>query len=194
MPASRYVSDELYHFVGWSHPGDHEANYRTLLKILQQGCVSHPPHTNDYGTVQLRINWEGDMLKGELIVPTVTCFADIPPEHLGVHIEKYGHFGLSFDRAFLAQYGARAVMYVPYFDGDWRGIYGRELLKLLKLASRSFWEHVHVEKVSETTERGYHSVPKTFEEACSLMADVVTRDFLAFLKPFNSVSDGRNDR
>jgi hypothetical protein len=29
-------------------------------------------------------------------------------------------------------------------------------------------------------------VPKTFEEACSLMADVVTRDFLAFLKPFNS--------
>ena len=136
MSANRYVSDELYHFVGRSDPGNHEANYRILVKILLQGCVSHWPHTPDWGRVQLRINWEGDLLKGDLIVPTVTCFGDIPAEHLHLHIEKYGHFGLSFDRKFLVQYGTRPVTYVPYFGDDWRGIYGRDLLKLLKQASR----------------------------------------------------------
>src|SRR5256885_12523040 len=75
----RYISnDELFHFVGRNDPTDHEANYQILLAVLNCGCVSHPPHTSDWGAHRITINWDKDIFSEELIVPTVTCYCDIP--------------------------------------------------------------------------------------------------------------------
>jgi hypothetical protein len=82
----RYLSNELFHFVGNSHPTDHELNYTILSAILNDGCVSHPPHLPGSGETSIRSNFEGSLLKDELVVPTVTCFCDIPAEHLDVHV------------------------------------------------------------------------------------------------------------
>jgi hypothetical protein len=41
------------------------------------------------------------------------CFCDIPPEQLGIHVQKYGSFGIAFSKHFLLQHGAIPVHYVP---------------------------------------------------------------------------------
>src|SRR4051812_5389252 len=108
--SSRYISNELFHFVGRSHPTDHETNYQILLKVLDSRCISHPPHNSDWGAHQITINWDKSIFTEELIVPSVTCFCDIPFETLGIHLKKYGMFGVSFDRSLLIKYGARPVI------------------------------------------------------------------------------------
>ena len=125
-----YTSDELFHFVGYRSPTDDEKNYQILVEILRVSCVSHPPHNPepDWGAVTVKTNWNGLLRYGDdkdngLIVPTVTCFGDIPASGLGIHIEKYGKFGVSFPRDYLIRYGARPVMYVPLRNDDWSGIY-----------------------------------------------------------------------
>jgi len=40
----RYVSDELIHFVGGKSIGQLDKQYNTLIKILNEGWVTHPPH------------------------------------------------------------------------------------------------------------------------------------------------------
>jgi hypothetical protein len=40
------------------------------------------------------------------------CFCDIPVEDLGIHISKYSHFGLSFQKSFLIERGANPLLYV----------------------------------------------------------------------------------
>lgn len=81
---------------------------------------------------------EVDLITEELIVPTVTCFCDIPFEHLGTHLERYGLFGLSFDRNFLARHGARAVSYVPVHRDDRFSPYGHTLLRDIEQVYRAF--------------------------------------------------------
>src|SRR5258708_6962023 len=105
MAANRYTSDELFHFVGRAHPNDHEANYETLLKVLRGGHISHPPHDPNWGKTRQEFNWDKGLITEELIVPTVTCYCDIPMECLKLHTSKYGQFGLSFDRELLIRYG-----------------------------------------------------------------------------------------
>ena len=114
----KYTADELFHFVGWRNPGHSDKNYSTLCKILRNLCISHPPHLTNWGETRIFIDWTKDMLKGELIVPSVTCYADIPFELLAIHTSKYGEFGLSIDRGILVYYGARPVIYMPYNPAD----------------------------------------------------------------------------
>ena len=102
---STYTSDELFHFVGRRAPGDHEANYQTLLKVLRGGCVSHPPHGRDSGIVSVNVNLARELISGGMVVPTVTCFCDIPVDHLALHVRKYGTFGLSIKRHLLIAAG-----------------------------------------------------------------------------------------
>jgi hypothetical protein len=45
--------------------------------------------------------------------PQVVCFCDIPVEDLHIHTAKYGSFGLSFTKEFIARRGGAPVLYVP---------------------------------------------------------------------------------
>jgi ribosomal protein L24E len=42
----------------------------------------------------------------------MVCFCDIPIGDLGIHIKKYGQFGLAFKKSFLIERGANPVLYV----------------------------------------------------------------------------------
>ncbi len=105
-----YISDELYHFVGRRFPNDHELNYTNLSRLLRLGWVAHPPFDAAWGDISIKYDYGRTLESEELVVPTVTCFCDIPFELLHVHIGKYGAFGVSFRREFLVSRGARPVI------------------------------------------------------------------------------------
>jgi hypothetical protein len=123
----RYVSKELTHFVG-RNPREEttnkdllwEAQYKTLLKIIEEKCISYPPHQRvqitpglKYGAISRNhVVLKGKFSSNDMIVPSMVCFCDIPIEDLGIHIRKYSHFGLSFQKSFLIKFGANPLLYV----------------------------------------------------------------------------------
>lgn len=185
---SAYTSSALFHFVGYTCPDDHAANFEVLSKVLRAECVSHPPHENDWGKVSHAIYWERSLIEEELIVPTVTCYADIPLDSLGVHVKKYGKFGVSFPRELLIWFGARPVMYVPLQINDGQSINGATLLKDIEAVYKGFHEMVvsKASSVGETTSRPLGKKPQNEAEAVKAISSVFAKDFLAFIKPFNS--------
>jgi hypothetical protein len=48
----------------------------------------------------------------DMYTPGVVCFCDIPVGDLGIHIEKYGSFGLAFLKAAYALRSANPVFYI----------------------------------------------------------------------------------
>jgi hypothetical protein len=44
----------------------------------------------------------------------MACLADIPDDHLAVHVGKYGKFGIAITKASAMKQGARPVLYVPF--------------------------------------------------------------------------------
>jgi hypothetical protein len=180
-----YISNELFHFVGRKEPQNDEANYQTLLKVLKDGCVSHPPHTGDWGKFQLIINPKGGLLSEELIFSTITCFADIPRNKLHIHLKKYGRFGVSFPRQLLVKYHARPVMYLPWFSDDYLGISGRPLILRIEQTYKALFD-LSKETSKEETMRGFNQPPRSREEAIEETETIFSAHFLGFLKVFNS--------
>jgi hypothetical protein len=186
----KYISnDELFHFVGRSDPTDHEANYGILLAVLDGG-VSHPPHTRDWGAHRVTINWDKNIFSEELIVPTVTCYCDIPFETLEIHMKKYGMFGLSFARSLLIKYGARPVIYIPLQPSDrlagWGTIYCQTMLHDMEQIWRGFRAHVFDPIDTGSRSRSLGVEPKSKDEAVIAIDDAFVQHFLAYIKPFNS--------
>jgi len=185
---SPYTSNTFFHFVGHKHPNDHEANFEVLLKVLRIGCVSHPPHEESWGKVSHRICWESSLLEEKLIVPTVTCYADIPFDSLGVHIKKYGKFGVSFPRELLIRYGARPVIYIPLHKDDWGSPNGVTLLRDIEATYKGFYETLVSSSLSadKPARRSLGRKPQNISEAIHAVNSTLAKDFLAFIKPFNS--------
>lgn len=182
-----YTSNELFHFVGRSQPTDHETNYEILRKILRSNCVSHPPHDGSWGSIGYIIEWDRRLEDDDLIVPTVVCFADIPWGALGIHVAKYGKFGVSFSRSLLVEHAARPVTYVPMWsrDGGSRG--GRALLRDIEATSKGFNKQLlEPQEDSLPTSRSYGNEPSSSTEALAALEAIYFREFLAYLKPFNS--------
>lgn len=183
-----YTSLELFHFVGWRHPEDDERNFHVLAKILAAGSVSAPPHREDYGHIEYEINMDHSLLNEELIVPSMTCFADIPRESLGILTRKYGRFGLALSRDFLVFVGARPVMYFPVSHNHGISIYGEMKLREIEATYKGF-HRVFSEKFehfAEESERSYGDEPDTIDQAIEGISDVFAMDFLAYIKPFNA--------
>jgi hypothetical protein len=182
-----YISEELFHFVGYSSPKDDEKNYETLCKVLSAKCISHPPHDQSRGKISYRTEWDQKLSTEELIVPTVTCFADIPFDSLSVHIEKYGRFGVALPRDLLIMHGARPVMYFPLRSDDWNSLFGQTLLNDIEAIVKGFNDHVFRPLVGKGDKsRSLGVPPPSLESAISAMQSMVLKDFLAFIKPFNS--------
>jgi len=100
-----YVSDELTHFVGSKLPTD-EKRFECLCTILKSGRLG-------LGQGNMKVRWPCELRKGELVVPEMVCFCDIPLKYLGIHMSKYGRFGLAFNKAFMRnKCGCNPVYYV----------------------------------------------------------------------------------
>jgi hypothetical protein len=117
MAQQRYVSSELTHFVGGREPPD-EHRYGVLVKILNSGWLTHPPHQQTLLDRRIHINPDARLSSNELFCPNVICFCDIPLADLPIHMAKYSKFGLAFTKSFLADRGATPVFYVAR-DAAW---------------------------------------------------------------------------
>jgi hypothetical protein len=184
---AQYTSNELFHFVGHKRPDNDEANYETLRKLLISCCVSHYPHDNSSVTVGFELTQGFQLETEELIVPTVTCYADIPFEALHIHVKKYGKFGIALPLSLLIQHGARPVIYVPMRSDDRKSIGGRTLLGDIEAVWHGFKEQA-VDKYSsgENDTRSLGEKPNSTESAISAMNTIFLKDFLAYIKPYNS--------
>jgi hypothetical protein len=188
-----YASEELFHFVGHSSPKDDTRNYETLSKVLNAGRISYPPHDNSGGAIGYKVEWDHQLHMEKLIVPNVTCYADIPLHSLSIHTEKYGKFGVALARELLIKRGARPVMYVPMRTDDWQSINGLTLLKDIEAIVKSFNEQVvQLHPKQLTSSRSLGAPITSPETAISAMESMVLKDFLAFIKPFNSELESRD--
>ena len=110
MPRT-YVSDELTHFVGRGLPTD-DARYELLADIiLRNGCLKNPKHPGSrYG--RLQSDTRCGISHNNAYQGNYTCFCDIPPSSLGIHMKKYSPFGIAFRKNFLVAQGTSPVFYV----------------------------------------------------------------------------------
>lgn len=184
-----YTSDHLYHFVGWRTPQDDEENWKTLSLILDASCISHPPHDAGFGTTAYTIDLSKSLFSEDLIVPTVTCFADIPEGSLGWHVKKYGYFGVCFKRDFLIQQGARPVTYIPMVPNEWRNaINGKYLLNDIEQVYRGFCDlyDKRIPKTAGPVSRTMGQRPEKEEDVLRALKAILEKDFLAYIKPFDA--------
>jgi len=187
------TSNVLYHFVGRKCPTGHDKNYCNLRKILTQGCVSYWPHSNPegWGETKYTINWKTNLFSQDqdLIVPTVTCYAEIPFNDLEIHIKKYGQFGIGFEKRLVIYYGARPVMYLPYTPKDRvePSPYGMHSIENFEEIFKSFAQATDqiCEGKSVRKTRLLKTPAGSPEEAISEMCSMFGKDFLAFVKVFD---------
>jgi hypothetical protein len=183
-----YLSDELFHFVGNRRPLDHETNFNTLLKVLRSRCVSANPPQVGQGSIRVRVDREETLLSEKLVSADITCYCDIPCPLLARHTAKYGCFGIGFHRVHLARRGARPVTYVPMTSHDHLSIYGATILQDIQAKFEGFMRHLYdqLPKAEDTHSRFLCSVPETPGDAVMDLHGLLTKDFLAFIKPYDA--------
>lgn len=125
-----YVSNLLTHFVG----GDGSKNkdcYTRLKKIIEQcellsknnveakrqeeeGSPANPSDRLVFCTDRRKIQkqYSENLSSNKRYLADVVCFCDIPINLLGIHMAKYGEFGLSFTKEFMVRQGASPVFYI----------------------------------------------------------------------------------
>jgi hypothetical protein len=108
----RYISDELTHFVGRACSSE-DAIYSLLIKIMQSGWITHPPHTPSHeATTVLHVTNQLKHSDNRAYSVSAVCFCDIPIEDLSLHMRKYSRFGIAFKKAYLISKGANPVFYI----------------------------------------------------------------------------------
>ena len=104
--SQQYIAKELTHFT---------KKYETLRDILK-GCVllggSDIEESKKGGTC-FSFYYRRDISQNEMIEVNKVCFSDIPEGQTDIHKQKYGHFGISFDKDFIVGKGGIPVHYVP---------------------------------------------------------------------------------
>jgi hypothetical protein len=186
-----YTSSELFHFVGRADPNNHDRNFQTLKSVLESRCVTYSPNDLSWGPVRHEVNWERSLLDESLVIPTITCYADIPKESLKIHMKKYGYFGLSIDRGYLVENYVRPVTYIPIYTADMLGISGRTLLKDIEAVCKGYEKHLRSNRSNEqrNNPRSLGSIPIDADETIDALSGTLLKDFLGFIKPFNSELD-----
>ena len=135
MAHQRYVSNELTHFVGGGLKS-HEERFNLLATILKTGVLHTQPSMVD-GPVCFTWGFPISVDADEMFSAYCVCFCDIPLADLGIHIGKYGPFGIAFTKGFLVGKGASPVFYIAK-DALSQGKYpaGRRFEELLTLATK----------------------------------------------------------
>src|SRR5258708_1392135 len=130
MTNSAYVSNELTHFLGRSLRDD-QSRYALLREVIRTGWLK-ASHRDQLGAGFVgQSDGQKALSCNEAIKCTSVCFCDIPVTTLGVHMKKYGPFGVAFAKQLLLRSGATPVHYVarnarhrgvgigPPTVGDW---------------------------------------------------------------------------
>tara|TARA_R110000787_G_scaffold278320_1_gene387998 strand:+ start:1559 stop:2056 length:498 start_codon:yes stop_codon:yes gene_type:complete len=103
-------------------------------------------------------------------------------------MKKYGYFGVSLERQYLVRFHARPVTYIPIYRSDDLGISGRTLIRDIESAVKGFYEYYlkTEENSEEAYSRGLASFPDNANESLSVLESTLLKDFIGFIKPFNS--------
>ncbi len=109
---SFYTSNLLCHFVGRSKPSDDE-RFDLLVKIIKGTQLIANLSNPDKPESLLHGGYKCENVGEVFNKCDCVCFCDIPNEALDIHINKYSKFGMGFEKNFIAEQGARPVMYVP---------------------------------------------------------------------------------
>jgi abortive phage resistance protein AbiGi (putative antitoxin) len=184
-----FLSDEFFHLVGRGHHDEHERNYGILKLILRDEAVLYPNAIPGESRTSVKVDLTKSLASGDLIVPTITCYCDIPIANLAFHAKKYGHFGVSFHRDFLIRRGARPVTYIPMFSDDFSSAHGKTLLKDLQAIYGAFRTQLvdpARERMDDDRRRTLGRAPKSTDGIFDALDTVLTFYLLAFVKPYNS--------
>lgn len=176
-----YTTGNVYHFVGHADPDNHEQNFATLIKILKSRKILHSPGNPCAHEISYTIDKNASLLDEKLILPNIICFCDIPFDSLGIHISKYGYFGVAINKQFLAARGARPVMYMPYRKDDIFSAYGISLIKDIDSIYKKLSELASIEGANIST-RILGEVPDDTE--LKVIKGCFEKDFMAFVKPY----------
>lgn len=180
-----YVSQTLYHMVGYRHPDADEKNFEILAKVLRSQEIRPCAVGEHRGPMTLRIDYNADLRAGEPIQQTVTCFCDIPRDHLRpIHTSKYGLFGVGVDRHIVAAWGGRPVMYIPTNRKDptcYWNLFHREAMAVYKGLSDFF----PTKNGTTTTTRNLGDPPSNREQAVDQAKSLISKELLAFMKFFD---------
>lgn len=107
-----YTSNLLCHFIGRSKSTDAE-RFELLKTIITGGKlianINNPDNLQSYFQIGSQCDHVGEVFKKCDCV----CFCDIPNDSLSIHTSKYSKFGIGLKKSFIAEQGARPVMYVP---------------------------------------------------------------------------------
>ena len=57
-------------------------------------------------------SYSGEEFDSEVAPAQTVCFCDIPEEHLSIHMQKFGRFGIAFAKSFMIKLGANPVFYI----------------------------------------------------------------------------------
>src|SRR6266699_2897968 len=116
MTNPSYVSNELTHFLGRSLP-DNQGRYALLREVIRTGWLK-ASHRDQLGPGFVGQSDGQKAISGnEAIKCTSVCFCDIPVTTLGVHMKKYGPFGVAFAKQLLLRSGVTPVHYVARHEG-----------------------------------------------------------------------------
>lgn len=104
--SQQYIAKELTHFTD---------KYETLCDILKDSVILGGPNIEDSkkGGICFSIRYEKDISQDAMIEVNKVCFCDIPEGQTDIHKEKYGAFGIAFDKDFIVRKGGIPVHYVP---------------------------------------------------------------------------------
>jgi hypothetical protein len=179
---SEFLSDEFFHLVGWRHPTDDERNLNILKSILQEECVKYPGCVPGQSATSITVFPNRRLSSGEMVVPTCTCYCDIPIGSLAFHARKYGRFGLSFHRDFLIRNGARPVAYFPKRADDGLAVRGTTLLDDIQVIYAAFRSHF-VDPMREKAKRSrpLRKIPETADSTVDSVHTVLAFYLLAYV-------------
>jgi hypothetical protein len=104
--SQQYIAKELTHFT---------KKHETLCDILKDSVILAGPNIEDSrkGCTCFSIKYKEDISQQAMIEVNKVCFCDIPEGQTDIHKEKYGDFGIAFDKAFIVGQGGIPVHYVP---------------------------------------------------------------------------------
>ncbi len=86
-PEASYISGILYHFL----PDD----FGIFTSIVKNGLLCSVGNKGKLDRFSVTLQGEG-VKQFDIWQHPRVCFTDIPIEHLGSHVKKYGKFGLGF--------------------------------------------------------------------------------------------------
>jgi len=104
--SQQYIAKELIHFT---------EKYENLRDILKERVLLGGPdiEASRRGITEFIFMYKENISQNAMIEVNKVCFSDIPEGQTDIHKQKYGHFGISFDKDFIVKKGGIPVHYVP---------------------------------------------------------------------------------